>query len=75
MTICAMLIHCVLSSVVEVGFSEGDYTADEGEPTLGRRYTPCRVTVEVINGRLELPLPIQLTPRAGSATGDCDICY
>ena len=70
MTICVVLIHCILSSVVEVGFSEDDYTADEGEPTLGRPYTPCRVTVEVINGRLELPLPIQLTPRAGNATGE-----
>ena len=55
---------------MEVGFSEDDYTADEGEPTLGRPYTPCRVTVEVINGRLELPLPIQLTPRARTATGE-----
>ena len=70
MAICAVLIHCVLSSVVLLGFSEDDYTADEGEPTLGRPYTPCRVTVEVINGRLELPLPIQLTPRAGTATGE-----
>ena len=67
---CTMLIHCVLSSVVVVGFSEEDYMADEGEPTLGRSYTPCRVTVEVINGRLELPLPIQLTPIAGNATGE-----
>ena len=70
-----MLIHCILSSVVEVGFSEDDYTADEGEPTLGRPYTPCRVTVEVINGRLELPLPIQLTPRAGNATGGNTCVY
>ena len=53
-----------------VGFSEDDYMADEGEPTLGRPYTPCRVTVEVINGTLELPLPIQLIPRAGNATGE-----
>ena len=65
-----MSIHCVLSSVVEVGFSEVEYTADEGEPKLGRPYTPCRVTVVVINGRLELPLPIQLTPIAGNATGE-----
>ena len=64
-----MLIHCVLSSVVVVGFSEDDYMADEGEPTLGP-YTPCHVTVEVINGTLEIPLPIQLTPRAGTATGE-----
>ena len=64
-----MLIHCVLSSVVVVGFSEDDYMADEGEPTLGP-YTPCRVMVEVINGRLELPLPIQLTPIAGNASGE-----
>ena len=65
-----MLIHCVLFSVVVLGFSEDDYMADEGEPALGRPYTPCRVTVEVINGRLELPLPIQLTPIAGNATGE-----
>ena len=70
MAICTILIHCVLSSVVVVGFSEDDYTADEGEPKLGRPYTPCRVAVEVINGTLELPLPIQLTPRAGTATGE-----
>ena len=65
-----MLIHCVLSSVVVVGFSEDDYMADEDGPTLGRPYTPCRVTVEVINGTLKLPLPIQLTPIAGNATGE-----
>ena len=70
MAICTILIHCVLSSVVVVGFSENDYMADEGEPTLGRPYTPCRVTVEIFNGTLELPLPIQLTPRAGTATGE-----
>ena len=67
---CTVLIYCVLSSVVVVGFSEEDYTADEGEPKLGRPYTPCRVTVEVINGTLELPIPIQLTPRTGNATGE-----
>ena len=65
-----MLIHCVLSSVVGLGFSEDDYMADEGEPTLGRSYTPCRVMIEVINGTLELPLPIQLTPRARTASGE-----
>ena len=65
-----MLIHCVLSSVVELRFSEVEYTADEGEPTLGRPYTPCRVTVEVVIGTLELPLPIQLTPITGTATGE-----
>ena len=57
-------------SVLEIGFSEDDYTADEGE--LGdpsRPNTPCNVIVELIETSLEIPLQVQLTPTARNATG------
>ena len=56
-------------SVVVIGFSEDDYTGDEGEPgDVSRPNTPCTVTVEIIQRSLEIPLQIQLTPREGNAT-------
>ena len=52
-----------------IGFSEDDYTGDEGEPgDASRPNTPCTVTVEIIQRSLEIPLQIQLTPREGNAT-------
>ena len=52
-----------------IGFSEDDYTADEGEPgDVSRPNTPCTVTVEVIERTLEIPLQIQLTPGEQNAT-------
>ena len=52
-----------------VGFSEDDYTADEGEPgDVSRPNTPCSVTVEVIERTLEIPLQIKLTPTERNAT-------
>ena len=52
-----------------IGFSEDDYTGDEGEPgDVSRPNTPCTVTVEIIQRSLEIPLQIQLTPREGNAT-------
>ena len=52
-----------------IGFSEDDYTGDEGEPgDVSRVNTPCTVTVEIIERTLEIPLPIRLTPGEGTAT-------
>ena len=52
-----------------IGFSEDDYTADEGEPGyVWRPNTPCAVTVEIIERALEIPLQIKLTPGEGNAT-------
>ena len=52
-----------------IGFSEDDYTADEGEPgDVSRPNTPCTVTVEVIERTLEIPLQIKLTPTERNAT-------
>ena len=56
-------------SVVVIGFSEDDYTGDEGEPgDVSRPNTPCTVTVEIIERSLEIPLQIKLTPGEGNAT-------
>ena len=52
-----------------IGFSEDDYTGDEGEPgDVSRPNTPCTVTVEIIERSLEIPLQIRFTPGEGSAT-------
>ena len=52
-----------------IGFSEADYTGDEGEPgDVSRPNTPCTVTVGIIERSLEIPLQIQLTPGEQSAT-------
>ena len=52
-----------------IGFSEDDYTGDEGEPgDVSRPNTPCTVTVEIVERSLEIPLQIRLTPGEGSAT-------
>ena len=52
-----------------IGFSEDDYTGDEGEPgDVSRPNTPCTVTVEIIGSTLEIPLQIQLTPGERNAT-------
>ena len=52
-----------------IGFSEPDYTGDEGEPgDVSRPNTPCIVTVEIIERSLEIPLQIRLTPGEGNAT-------
>ena len=60
-----------------IGFSEDDYTADEGEPgDVSRPNTPCSVAVEVIERSLEIPLQIQLTPGEGNATSkEFEITY
>ena len=59
----------IIFSAVLIGFSEDDYTADEGEPgDVSRPNTPCTVTVEIIERALEIPLQIQLTPGEGNAT-------
>ena len=55
---------------VVIGFSEDDYTGDEGEPgDVSRPNSPCTVVVELIERSLEIPLQIQLTPTARNATG------
>ena len=52
-----------------IGFSEDDYTGDEGEPgDVSRPNTPCTVTVEIIERSLEIPLQIRLTPGELNAT-------
>ena len=52
-----------------IGFSEDDYTGDEGEPgDVSRPNTPCTVTVEIIERSLEIPLQIRLTPGEQNAT-------
>ena len=52
-----------------IGFSEDDYTGDEGEPgDVSRPNTPCTLTVEITDRSLEIPLQIRLTPREGNAT-------
>ena len=62
-------MKCISLSAVVIGFSEDDYTGDEGEPgDVSRPNTPCTVTVEIIKGSLEIPLQIRLTPREGNAT-------
>ena len=62
-------VPAILFSVVLIGFSEDDYTADEGEPPdVSRPNTPCTVVVEVIERSLEIPLQIRLTPGEGNAT-------
>ena len=54
---------------VVIGFSEDDYTGDEGEPgDVSRPNSPCTVVVELIERSLEIPLEIQLTPTARNAT-------
>ena len=59
----------VLFSAVVIGFSNDDYTGDEGEAgDVSRPNTPCTVTVEVIERNLEIPLQIRLTPREQNAT-------
>ena len=56
-------------SAVMIGFSEDDYTGDEGKPgDVSRPNTPCSVTVEIIERNLEFPLQIRLTPGEGNAT-------
>ena len=62
-------MKCILFSVVVIGFSEDDYTGDEGEPPdPSRPNTPCTVTVEIIERSLEIPLQIRLTPGELNAT-------
>ena len=52
-----------------IGFSDGSYTGDEGEPgDVSRPNIPCTVTVEIIERSLEIPLQIRLTPREHNAT-------
>ena len=52
-----------------IGFSEDDYTGDEGEPgDVSLPNTPCTVTVEIIERTLEIPLQIRLTPGELNAT-------
>ena len=52
-----------------IGFSEDDYTGDEGEPgDVSRPNTPCSVTVEIIERTLEITLQIKLTPGERNAT-------
>ena len=56
-------------SAVVIGFTNDDYTGDEGEPgDVSRPHTACTVTVEIIERSLEIPLLIRLTPREGTAT-------
>ena len=59
-------MKCISLSAVVIGFSNDDYTADEGEP--GDVSRPNTVTVEIIERSLEIPLLIRLTPREGTAT-------
>ena len=62
-------MKCISLSVVVIGFSEDDYTGDEGEPgDISRPNTPCTVYVEIIDSSLEIPLQIRLTPGEGNAT-------
>ena len=59
----------IIASDVLIGFSEEDYTGDEGEPgDVSRPNTPCTVTVEIYGRSLEIPLRIQLTLGEGNAT-------
>ena len=52
-----------------IGFSEDDYTGDEGEPgDVSRPNTPCTVSVQIIERSLEIPLQIRLTTGEGNAT-------
>ena len=52
-----------------IGFSEDSYTGDEGQPgDVSRPNTPCRVTVEIFERSLEIPLQIRLIPRERNAT-------
>ena len=62
-----MSVTIISFSVLEIGFSEDDYTADEGDGV--RPNTPCSVVVELIQTSLEIPLQVQLTPTARDATG------
>ena len=65
----SLRLQCISFSDVVIGFSEDDYTADEGEPTdVSRPNTPCTVTVEIIERSLEIPLQIRLTPGEQNAT-------
>ena len=62
-------MKCTSFSDVVIGFSNDDYTGDEGEPgDVSRPNTPCTVTVEIIESSLEIPLQIRLTPGEGNAT-------
>ena len=62
-------MKCISLSAVVIGFSNDDYTGDEGEPRdVSRPNTACTVTVEIIERNLEIPLQIRLTPREGNAT-------
>ena len=63
-----MSVAIISFSVLEIGFSEDDYTADEGDDGV-RPNTPCSVVVELIQTSLEIPLQVQLTPTARDATG------
>ena len=51
-------------SVLRIGFSEDDYEGLEDHPN-----SPCVVTAVVTDSILEIPIQIQLTPRALSTTG------
>ena len=62
-----MSVTIISFSVLEIGFSEDDYTADEGDGV--RPNTPCSVVVELIETSLEIPLQVQLTPTVRDATG------
>ena len=59
-----------------IGFSEDSYTGDEGEPgDASRPNTPCRVTVEIFERSLAIPLQIRLIPRERNATSKKDEFY
>ena len=59
-----------------IGFSDDDYTGDEGEPgDVSRPNTPCTVTVEIIERTLEIPLQIRLTPGERNATSKNTYIY
>ena len=72
-----MFYHNIhLISAVVIGFSEDDYTGDEGEPgDISRPITPCSVTVEIFERSLAIPLQIRLTPRERNATSKQDEFY
>ena len=68
-SVTTLRLKCISLSALVIGFSEDDYTGDEGEPgDASRPNTPCTVTVQIIERSLEIPLQIRLTPGEGNAT-------
>ena len=59
-----MMNTLIFFSVLRIGFSQDDYEGLEDNPNR-----PCVVTAVVYRRTLEIPIQIQLTPRAQSATG------